>query len=86
MDYTLEYINNMVQKDPKGFVEECDAAYHARIVEAADKVCDLSLIHILRPALPSFLLQKGRRCKSDRRKSGKNQYKLLYQQKLGQAI
>ncbi len=38
MDYSLSYINEMTRKDPKGFVEECDEAFHSRIVGAADKI------------------------------------------------
>lgn len=40
MSYSLDYINEMVLKDPKGFVEECDRASQERVKEAADRICE----------------------------------------------
>lgn len=38
MNYSLQDINFKTVSDPKGFLEECDALYHDRVVEAADKI------------------------------------------------
>ncbi len=40
MAYSLEKINEAVRSDPKGFVEECDAAYAKKIDSAAKKIAD----------------------------------------------
>lgn len=77
MDYSLEYINNMVKKDPKGFVEECDAAYHARIVEAADKVCEnikVSPIVLLSGPSGSGKTTTARKVEEELKNRGVNSY------------
>ena len=38
LSYDLNMINEALKKDPKGFVEACDAAYWDKVVEAADKI------------------------------------------------
>jgi len=40
MAYSLKEINEAVRADPKGFVEECDAAYNRKIEAAARKIAD----------------------------------------------
>ena len=40
MAYSLKEINEAVRSDPKGFVEECDAAYNKKIEAAAKKIAD----------------------------------------------
>jgi len=40
MAYSLKEINEAVRTDPKGFVEECDAAYNKKIENAAKKIAD----------------------------------------------
>ena len=40
MAYQLNEINQRVKRDPVAFMEECDAAYQARIAAAADRVCE----------------------------------------------
>ena len=37
MSYSLEDINYRTVTDPKGFLEESDAAYDAKVAAAADK-------------------------------------------------
>lgn len=38
MAYDLKEINRRAAADPEGFVQECDAVYHARIVQAAELI------------------------------------------------
>ena len=38
MAYQLTEINEKIQADPKGFVEECDAHYQQRLEDAADRI------------------------------------------------
>lgn len=40
MAYSLKEINEAVRSDPRGFVEACDAAYNAKIEEAAQKIAE----------------------------------------------
>lgn len=40
MAYSLKEINDAVRSDPKGFVEECDAAYAKKIENAARRIAD----------------------------------------------
>ena len=40
MAYSLKEINEAVRSDPKGFVEECDAAYNKKIEAAARRIAD----------------------------------------------
>ena len=40
MAYSLKEINEAVHSDPKGFVEECDAAYNRKIEAAARRIAD----------------------------------------------
>ena len=40
MAYSLKEINEAVRSDPKGFVEECDAAYNKKIESAARKIAE----------------------------------------------
>ena len=40
MAYSLKEINEAVRSDPKGFVEECDAAYNKKIEKAARHIAD----------------------------------------------
>ena len=40
MAYSLKEINEAVRSDPKGFVEECDAAYNQKIETAARKIAE----------------------------------------------
>ena len=40
MAYSLKEINEAVRSDPKGFVEECDAAYRKKIENAARKIAE----------------------------------------------
>ena len=40
MAYSLKEINDAIRTDPKGFVEECDAAYNKKIENAAKKIAD----------------------------------------------
>jgi len=40
MAYQLKEINDAVRSDPKGFVEECDAAFAKKIERAARKIAD----------------------------------------------
>ena len=40
MAYSLKEINEAVRSDPKGFVEECDAAYNKKIETAAKKIAE----------------------------------------------
>lgn len=39
MAYQLKEISRAIRTDPVGFMEECDAAYEAKIAAAADMVC-----------------------------------------------
>lgn len=40
MAYSLKEINEAIRSDPKGFVEECDAAYNKKIEKAARQIAD----------------------------------------------
>ena len=40
MSYSLKEINEAVRSDPKGFVEESDAAYNRKIEKAARQIAD----------------------------------------------
>ena len=40
MAYNLREINHRAKTDPKGFIEECDAIYHEKIVKAADAIIE----------------------------------------------
>ena len=40
MAYSLKEINEAVRSDPRGFVEECDAAYNRKIEAAARRIAD----------------------------------------------
>lgn len=40
MAYSLKEINEAVHSDPKGFVEECDAAYNKKIEKAARQIAE----------------------------------------------
>lgn len=40
MAYSLKQINDAVHSDPKGYVEECDAAYNKKIEAAAKKIAN----------------------------------------------
>lgn len=40
MSYQLQEINNAIRTDVKGFLAQCDANYHKRVEEAADKIMD----------------------------------------------
>ena len=40
MAYSLKQINEAVRSDPKGFAEECDAAYNKKIESAARKIAE----------------------------------------------
>lgn len=40
MAYQLQEINKRVKTDPVAFMEECDAAYQAKIAAAADRICE----------------------------------------------
>ena len=40
MSYQLEKINEAVRRDPKGFVEECDAAFAQKIENAARRIAE----------------------------------------------
>ena len=40
MAYSLKEINEAVRSDPKGFVEECDAAYNKKIEKAAREIAE----------------------------------------------
>ena len=40
MAYSLKEINEAVRSDPKGFVEECDAAYNKKIEKAARQIAE----------------------------------------------
>ena len=40
MAYSLKEINDAIRNDPKGFVEECDAAYNKKIEKAARQIAD----------------------------------------------
>ena len=40
MAYSLKEINEAVRSDPKGFVEECDAAYNRKIEAAARRIAE----------------------------------------------
>jgi len=40
MAYSLKEINEAVRSDPKGFVEECDAAYRKKIENAAHRIAE----------------------------------------------
>ncbi len=40
MAYSLKEINEAVRSDPKGFVEECDAAYSKKIEKAARQIAE----------------------------------------------
>ena len=40
MTLSLSAINDALRSDPKGFVAECDAAYHENIVAAAQKIAE----------------------------------------------
>ena len=40
MSYSLKEINEAVRGDPKGFVEESDAAYNRKIEKAARQIAD----------------------------------------------
>ncbi len=40
MAYSLKEINDAVRTDPKGFVEECDAAYNKKIEKAARQIAE----------------------------------------------
>ena len=38
MSYTLSQINEAIRSDPKGFADECDAAYTKKVEAAAKKI------------------------------------------------
>ncbi len=40
MAYSLKQINEAIRSDPKGYVEECDAAYNKKIESAARKIAE----------------------------------------------
>lgn len=40
MPYSLKEINAAIRSDPKGFAEECDAAYTRKVETAAQKIAD----------------------------------------------
>ncbi len=40
MSYTLSQINEAIHSDPKGFADECDAAYTKKVEAAAKKIAD----------------------------------------------
>ena len=40
MPYSLAEVNEAVRRDPKGFAEECDAAYAKKVETAAKKIVD----------------------------------------------
>ena len=40
MAYSLKEINEAIRNDPKGFVEECDAAYNKKIEKAAYQIAE----------------------------------------------
>ena len=40
MAYSLKEINEAVRRDPKGFAEECDAAFAKKVETAARKIAD----------------------------------------------
>ncbi|MGI5936383.1 MAG: uridine kinase family protein [Oscillospiraceae bacterium] len=40
MAYNLSEINLRAKTDPRGFIEECDAIYHRKIVKAADMIIE----------------------------------------------
>lgn len=40
MAYSLKEINDAIRSDPKGFVEECDAAYNRKIEKAARQIAE----------------------------------------------
>ena len=40
MSYTLSQINEAIRSDPKGFADECDAAYTKKVEAAAKKIAD----------------------------------------------
>ena len=43
MSYQLSEINYKTVTDPKGFVQECDAAYHAKGEQATLKILDTAI-------------------------------------------
>jgi uridine kinase len=40
MAFKLREINERCRKDPRGFIEECDRIYAARISEAAERILE----------------------------------------------
>ena len=40
MPYSLKQLNEAIHNDPKAFVEECDAAFHRKVENAAQKIAD----------------------------------------------
>ena len=40
MPYSLTEVNEAIRRDPKGFAEECDAAYAKKVETAAKKIAD----------------------------------------------
>jgi len=42
MAYSLKELNDAIRSDPKAFVEECDAAFHRKVENAAQKIADHS--------------------------------------------
>ena len=38
MPYQLSKINDAIRSDPRGFAQECDAAFHANVVAAAERI------------------------------------------------
>ena len=40
MAYSLKELNDAVRRDPKGFAEECDAAFAKKVENAAQKIAD----------------------------------------------
>ena len=40
MPYSLKQLNESIRSDPKAFVEECDAAFHRKVENAAQKIAD----------------------------------------------
>ena len=40
MPYSLKQLNEAIHNDPKAFVEECDASFHRKVENAAQKIAD----------------------------------------------
>jgi len=40
MAYSLKQINEAIRSDPKGFAEECDAAFAKKVLDTANKIAD----------------------------------------------